>query len=73
MSIIGKFQSNQHRLLVTGGDADNNITVSRGNSILDVNRFNSADSNKLVLFGSLTLDRNEFATIGASGKSAAVA
>ena len=29
MSIIGKFQSNQHRLLVTGGDADNNITVSR--------------------------------------------
>ena len=29
MSIIGKFQSNQHRLFFTGDDADNNITISR--------------------------------------------
>ena len=29
MSITSKFQPNQHRLLVTGDDADNNITVSR--------------------------------------------
>ena len=29
MSITGKFQPNQHRLLVTGDDADDNITVSR--------------------------------------------
>lgn len=29
MSIIGKFQSTLHRLLFTGDDADNNITVSR--------------------------------------------
>ena len=29
MSITGKFQLNQHRLLFTGDDADNNITVSR--------------------------------------------
>jgi len=29
MSIIGKFQSNQHRLFFTGDDADNGITVSR--------------------------------------------
>lgn len=29
MSIIGKFQSNLHRLIFTGDDADNNITLSR--------------------------------------------
>jgi Ca2+-binding RTX toxin-like protein len=29
MSIIGKFQPNQHRLLITGDDANNNLTVSR--------------------------------------------
>lgn len=29
MSIIGKFQSNLHRLFFTGNDADNSITVSR--------------------------------------------
>jgi RTX calcium-binding nonapeptide repeat (4 copies) len=29
MSTNGKFQPNQHRLLATGDDADNNITVSR--------------------------------------------
>lgn len=29
MSITGKFQPNQHRLLITGDDADNSITVSR--------------------------------------------
>jgi Ca2+-binding RTX toxin-like protein len=29
MSIIGRFQSFQHRLLVSGDDRDNNITISR--------------------------------------------
>ncbi|MFL6854487.1 MAG: calcium-binding protein [Sphingomicrobium sp.] len=29
MSIIGKFQSNLHRLFITGDDANNNITISR--------------------------------------------
>lgn len=29
MSIFSKFQSNQHRLLVTGDDASDNITISR--------------------------------------------
>src|SRR6187402_2302371 len=29
MSIFGKFLSNQHRLLFTGDDADDNITISR--------------------------------------------
>jgi Ca2+-binding RTX toxin-like protein len=29
MSILGRFQPNQHRLLFTGDDGDNNITISR--------------------------------------------
>jgi autotransporter-associated beta strand protein len=46
--------------------AGNSITVDGANGGLATDRFNSADSNKLVLFNNLTLGRNSFATTGAN-------
>ncbi|MBL9084397.1 MAG: autotransporter-associated beta strand repeat-containing protein, partial [Planctomycetales bacterium] len=46
--------------------AGNSITVDGANGGLATDRFNSSDSNKLVLFNNLTLGRNSFATTGAN-------